>query len=270
VQRLMLRLDALVQRRRRLVIAAWVVALLAALPLATKQSDHLTGGGFGVPGSQSERVENALARDFDRAQAASLGAVLVPGRDASASEVRGAVDELASAAAKVDNVALTAPARRAALARATRGRPVIVPLRVDVPETEAPDVATDLRDALKLGDGGGRSGPVATHLLGQGALWAGLQDVTKADLASAEATGLHRRTDPARGVRLARRGGAAARARRDLRDDHGRADLPPFAAARDVDLREQHGVDDRHRRRGRLLAVRARPLPRGSAVGPRA
>jgi uncharacterized membrane protein YdfJ with MMPL/SSD domain len=104
--------------------------------------------------------------------------------------VRGAVDDLATAAGKVDHVALTAPARRAALAQAARGRPVIVPLRIDVPETEAPDVATDLRDALKLGDGDGRSAPVATHLLGQGALWAGLQDVTKDDLASAEATGL--------------------------------------------------------------------------------
>jgi len=60
-----------------------------------------------------------------------------------------------------------------------------------VPETEAPDVATDLRDALKIGnDTGATGGPVATHLLGQGALWAGLQDVTKDDLAGAEAAGL--------------------------------------------------------------------------------
>jgi RND superfamily putative drug exporter len=67
---------------------------------------------------------------------------------------------------------------------------VIVPLRVDVPETDAPDVATDLRDALKVGAGDRRGAPVAAHLLGQVALWAGLQDVMKKDLASAEATGL--------------------------------------------------------------------------------
>src|SRR4051812_44590336 len=43
----------------------------------------------------------------------------------------------------------------------------------------------------KIGnDTGATGGPVATHLLGQGALWAGLQDVTKDDLAGAEAAGL--------------------------------------------------------------------------------
>ena len=47
MQRLMLSLDALVHRRRRWVLAAWLVALIAALPLAARQSDHLTGGGFG-------------------------------------------------------------------------------------------------------------------------------------------------------------------------------------------------------------------------------
>ena len=61
MQRLMLSLDALVHRRRRWVLAAWLVALIAALPLAARQSDHLTGGGFGVPGSQSDRVEQALS-----------------------------------------------------------------------------------------------------------------------------------------------------------------------------------------------------------------
>jgi uncharacterized membrane protein YdfJ with MMPL/SSD domain len=201
VQRLMLRLDALVNRRRGVVLAVWVVALLAALPLAAQQSDHLTGGGFDVPGSQSDRVERALAQDFDRAQAASLGAVLVPRDGATAADVRAAVDRLGRAAASVDHVALTDRARREAIAQAASAggaRPVIVPLRVDVRETEAPDVATDLRAALRLGDGDGGAGAsgaapngaVATHLLGQGALWAGLQDVTKDDLASAEAAGL--------------------------------------------------------------------------------
>src|SRR3954454_11936366 len=84
----MRRLDALVHRRRRLVLAAWAVVLLAALPLAAHQSDHLTGGGFGVPGAQSDRVEKAVASDFDRTKAATLGAVLVPARGALAGEMR--------------------------------------------------------------------------------------------------------------------------------------------------------------------------------------
>src|SRR3954471_2756553 len=108
----MRRLDVLVHRRRRLVLAAWAVVLLAALPLAAKQSDHLTGGGFGVPGSQSDRVERALSEDFDRAQAAPRAAVLVARDGASASDVRTAVDELGRAAGTVGHVVLTERARR--------------------------------------------------------------------------------------------------------------------------------------------------------------
>jgi uncharacterized membrane protein YdfJ with MMPL/SSD domain len=190
VQRLMRRLDALVHRRRRLVLAAWAGVLVAALPLAAHQSDHLTGGGFGVPGSQSDRVEKAVARDFDRTRAATLGAVVVPRPDATPAEVLAALSRLDRAAAAAPDVALPAPARRAAEAQLARdgARPLVVPLRVDVPETKAPDVARDMRDRLRLGRGD--PGPVALHLVGQGALWAGLQDVSKEDLASAEATGL--------------------------------------------------------------------------------
>src|SRR5262249_59799024 len=103
-----------------------------------------------------------------------------------------AVDRLAAAAARVDHVALTAPARRAALQQIERDgtRPVVVPLRIDVPETKSPDVATKLRDALGLDENGASGGPAPVHLLGQGALWAGLQQLSKEDLASAEATGL--------------------------------------------------------------------------------
>jgi uncharacterized membrane protein YdfJ with MMPL/SSD domain len=192
VQQLMLRLDSFVRRHRRLVLAAWVVALVAALPLAARQSDHLTGGGFGVPGSQSDRVEKALSRDFDRAQAASLGAIVVPNDGASRAEMRAALDRLATATARVDHVALTASARRAALRQIERdgARPIVVPLRIDVPETKSPDVATKLRDELGLAADGASAGPAPVHLLGQGALWAGLQQLSKDDLASAEATGL--------------------------------------------------------------------------------
>src|SRR3954471_16222249 len=110
----MRRLDVLVHRRRRLVLAAWAVVLLAALPLAAHQSNHLTGGGFGVPGSQSDLVEKAVAGDFDRTKAATLGAVLVPGRSTRAGEVRAALARLDRAAAAAPHVALAAPAFRAA------------------------------------------------------------------------------------------------------------------------------------------------------------
>jgi RND superfamily putative drug exporter len=55
----MLRLDASLRRHRRPVLVAWLVLLVAAVPLALRQSDNLTGGGFGVPGSEYKQVEDA-------------------------------------------------------------------------------------------------------------------------------------------------------------------------------------------------------------------
>jgi uncharacterized membrane protein YdfJ with MMPL/SSD domain len=189
VQALMLRLDVLVRRRRLVVLVAWLVAVAVAVPFAMRQSDNLTGGGYEAPGSQSQRVEASVAHDFDLGSRANLAAVVVPERGASASDVRAAIGEVDRAAAKTADVALAPQARRAALAQLQRDgvRPLIVALKVDVTESDAPDVATDLRDALKLNERD--ADPVGLHLVGQSALWAGLQDVSKEDLATAETVG---------------------------------------------------------------------------------
>ena len=189
MQALMLRLDALIRRRRRVVLAAWLVAVAVAVPFAMRQSDNLTGGGYEVPGSQSQRVEASIAHDFDVGSRATLAAVVVPARGASPSDVRAAIGEVDRAAARTADVTLAPASERAALTRLKRDgvRPLIVPLTVAVTESDAPDVATDLRDRLSLGDRS--SEPVALHLVGQSALWAGLQDLSKEDLATAETAG---------------------------------------------------------------------------------
>src|SRR5438445_10041830 len=109
MQRFMLGLDAVVRRRHRLVLVLWVAVLLAALPFALRQSDHLTGVGFGVPGSQSKAVQDAIDHDFDRVQRATLGAVLIPRDGATAGDVQGAVSRLATAVDRTAHVTL-APA----------------------------------------------------------------------------------------------------------------------------------------------------------------
>src|SRR5205085_3579512 len=68
VQTVMLRLDALIRRRRALFLGAWALIVLAAMPFAARQADHLSGGGFDVPGSQSVAVQQAVERDFEHAQ----------------------------------------------------------------------------------------------------------------------------------------------------------------------------------------------------------
>jgi RND superfamily putative drug exporter len=67
-------------------------------------------------------------------------------------------------------------------------QPVIVPLTLDADEFHAPDVAKVLRAKLGLADGR-TYGAVRLHLVGAGALWAGMVDLTKDDLAGAERVG---------------------------------------------------------------------------------
>src|SRR4029453_13182430 len=75
VQGLMDRLAGFLERRRWAVLAAWLLLLLAALPFAAQQTDHLTSGGFEVPGSQSQVVAENISR-FEGAQKDQLARVL--------------------------------------------------------------------------------------------------------------------------------------------------------------------------------------------------
>ena len=186
MQRSMLRLDAFLRRHRAVVVALWVLALLGAIPFAAKQSDRLTGGGFGVPGSESKAVEDRLKRDFPGSDRASLAAVLRPRKGASAEEMRAALRRLDRAVEDVPRVALAERVERRAAAKLKPGQPLVVPLEAAVPDRDATDVARDLRDAIHAGV---PEGGVALHVIGQGALWAALQDTAKEDVEVAERRG---------------------------------------------------------------------------------
>ena len=188
MQRFMLKLDALLRRHRAVVVGVWLVALVAAVPFAAKQSDHLTGGGFGAPGSQSKAVEDRLGEDFPGSERASIAAVLRPAKGASAEDLRAGVRRLDRATEEVEQVALAERAERAALAQAQErpGRPLVVPLTAAVTDRDATDVARDLRTELAVGEE--REG-VTAHVIGQGALWAALQDTAKKDVQAAEVQG---------------------------------------------------------------------------------
>src|SRR6476661_1157236 len=64
MRELMVRLAGFLGRRRRWVLAAWLAIVALALPIASHQTDHLTGGGFDVPGSESKSVSDSLESDF--------------------------------------------------------------------------------------------------------------------------------------------------------------------------------------------------------------
>jgi uncharacterized membrane protein YdfJ with MMPL/SSD domain len=190
VQTVMLRLDAVIRRRRRLFLGAWTLIVLAALPFAARQSEHLSGGGFDVPGSQSVAVQHAVERDFEHAQGSTLAAVLVPHADTTSAQLRAALARVGTAADDVDDVALASAARAQALRQlqADGPRTLVVPLTTRLGDSDAIDVAVDLREQLGIADPA-VDAPVAFHLVGQGALWAGIQDLSKEDLRSAESIG---------------------------------------------------------------------------------
>ncbi|MEX2253699.1 MAG: MMPL family transporter [Thermoleophilaceae bacterium] len=181
------RLAGFLKRHPRAVLAAWVVLVAAATPFALRQNENLTNGGFSIPGSGSQAVNESI-EDFLGAQAEQLGLLLARRPGSSAADVRAEIDRADRLAAELPRVELT----DAAAAEAKRGaaeRPItIAQFTFTGTMDQAADTAIDLRDELEIGEGPRPTG-VEPYLVGQQALWAGMQDLSKEDLEKAEATG---------------------------------------------------------------------------------
>src|SRR5918999_342519 len=173
------KLSAFLERRRFVVLGAWIVLLFAAAPFAAKQTEHLTSGGFQVPGSESEVVDRNLER-FEGAQRERLAVVLAKREGATDTAVRAEIERVEAIAAELPNAEVAPGAAERAVRQAGDASITIVPLTVHGSQDELADLATDFRDELGLE---ARDG-VQPYLVGQQALWAG-----KEDLESAEMTG---------------------------------------------------------------------------------
>jgi RND superfamily putative drug exporter len=191
MQNLMLKLDRWLRRHRAAVIGTWLVLVLAAVPFAAKQSEHLSGGGYTIPGSDSQKVLKQLPAIAPGAQKARLAGVLAPRSNATAGQMSAALAQLDAATRGTAHVSISPAVRiqmqRAIAAAGAHQRTLVVPFDMTVGEEGATNIATKLRGELDLN--GPDNGPVALHLVGQSALWAGLQDLSKKDLSKAEATG---------------------------------------------------------------------------------
>jgi uncharacterized membrane protein YdfJ with MMPL/SSD domain len=182
---LMNRLAGLVGRRRRWVLAAWIVIVVAALPFAAKQTDHLTGGGFDVPGSQSKAVSEALQDEFG-SQADGISVLLQAQPGSTAAEREAAIGRVRGEVAQLEGVVLPPPAAAAARRQLEAKGTAILPLRSDRSSDELIDSAATLREDLEPGSA---VGGVTPYLVGQPTIWAGMQEISKRDLSEAEATG---------------------------------------------------------------------------------
>jgi RND superfamily putative drug exporter len=186
MQSLMHRLSGFVRARRKLVIAGWVVLLLVSVPFASQQTKNLTAGGFEVPGSGSAAVDAKIKR-FQGQSSEQLGVVLqLQGGDNA--QLEAAVDRVSDATGKVENdtVSLSDEAAAVAKSDAAQQDVVLMPLVVTGTRDETLEAAKDLRDELKVGE---VEDGVQSYVVGQQALWAGMQQVQQEDLEKAETAG---------------------------------------------------------------------------------
>ena len=179
------RLAAFLGQRRRWVVAVWVAILLCALPFAAKQTDHLTGGGFDVPGSQSLAVSEALQRDFG-SESNGVSVALKAQAGAGPAQRAAAIGRVRREVATIKGVRLAPATARQARLRLRRTGFAILPLRSGLSPDELIDAATTLREGL---DPGTAEAEVTPYLVGQPTIWAGMQEISKKDLSKAEATG---------------------------------------------------------------------------------
>jgi RND superfamily putative drug exporter len=181
----MIKLAGFLGRRRRLVLVAWIATLIVALPIASHQTDHLTGGGFDVPGSQSKAVSDSLEQNFG-GSADGIAVLLRAEPGSNPAQRAAAVRRVRDAVAGLDRVTLSPVAARRAEAQLQRTGIAMLPLRSDQSSDLLIDSATTLRTEL---DPGTADGGVTTYLAGQPTIWAGMQELSKKDLSKAEAGG---------------------------------------------------------------------------------
>ena len=181
-----MRLSSNLRRFRWLVFSCWLLALVPSVYLALHASNHLTGGGFDVAGSQSLHVQYQLEDHYPEQGASPLALVAAPRADASYEDMNSAVAHLEQVAKQVPSVVVVPNPAQPAPAP---DRPYVVSLRLDFNNTGAVDVARQLRQKIGVtGDQPGQieNGRVRLYVIGQGALGAAAQTSTKHDIAEAE------------------------------------------------------------------------------------
>jgi RND superfamily putative drug exporter len=169
VERFLGGLATVVSRRRRAVVVVWLALLASGGWFSLHQSDHLSGGGWEVPGSPSLRVGDALTTHFTGATApAFLVFVTNP---------NGPRDRLQEVRRVLAHEPTVRPGRPLILAG---GRAALLPLAFTGKTSNAIDEATHLRHLLV---------DKHTKVIGEPAVWSNFQDVSKSQLARGELLG---------------------------------------------------------------------------------
>ncbi len=168
------RLASAVARRRRAVAAVWLALIAAGGWFSLHQTDHLSGGGWEVPGSRSLQV-SALLDTFPGVTPPTF-TVFVTG--ASAADVRRRLAEIRPTLRNDPRLRPGAPHL------ADGGRAAFLPIGFVGATSNSIDEATTLRHELV------RTTPATqTRLLGEPAIWSNFQTISKHQLARGEEIG---------------------------------------------------------------------------------
>ncbi len=176
----------LAARRARWIAGVWIVCVLVASPLAAKQGSRLSSGGFTAPGSGSADVNANLPR-FPTYDPHSLAVLLSTNQQTDTEPAM--LSALGRAESVVDGVkGLSVTQSALSQAREEAALPT-THLTIHAPASQdaQDNAAVTLRDHLHPGTAD-KSG-VTTYLVGQAALWAELDELSKQDLTKGEKVG---------------------------------------------------------------------------------
>src|SRR5262245_42600316 len=149
----MVTLSGFLNRRRWWAVGTWLAIVVVSAPLAAKQTEHLSGGGFDVPGSQSQTVETAATKRFASTEAGRIAVVLQPSPGVTQQEAAAATQRASSQVAAAGDGARIAPeAAGAAQAQLAAGKPAIVPVEAGGTADDLVNTAGDIRDQVSPGD----------------------------------------------------------------------------------------------------------------------
>ena len=181
----MAQLAGFLARRRWQVVAVWLIVVVICAPLAARQTEDLSGGGFDVPGSESKAVEDASA-DFTASDRGRIALVFEPQPGISPAQARETVRRASEEVAQADDSKLPPLVARDAQAKLAAGEVAVAPIAAEGTSDELVNTATDLRDTLSPGE---EVDGATTYVIGQPAMWSALSEVSKEDLEKAEAIG---------------------------------------------------------------------------------
>ena len=182
------RCASLVTKRGRLVAIVWGVVILVSLPLAAQENKHLSNGGFVSPSSESAKVSAALPQ-FKKYNADALVVVLSSKRENNAQPVLLAqLHRVLKIIHGVRGVSVTPKSLNSAEEQSALLPALALPLHTSDSEDVQDNLAVTLRG--KLSPGATNKEGVTTYFLGQAALFAALDELSKKDLIKAESVGL--------------------------------------------------------------------------------